>query len=351
MSDTNTQTLVRESVAFAHTAHVNVPADSPAQERSRRLELATDRMQRDGLDLDTLTDQACSFFEENPNLQILPADDARLPWRLQATTPAAPPLWFNATDDVISTFFRSPRVAILGARRATAYGREIAYSFARDLTELNIATVTSLALGVAGAAARGSLQGGGPTLAFLAGSPLAAYPRSHRLLYEQILENNVVASLLPPNIEALPVHFFRARAFMPLLAQCALVIEGNDAPKYTDQLAGAVATDLPIFAVPGPVTSTLSNVPNSLIQRGTARPILTSADLAQEVNTVPPDTSASPRIANILNHISARPATPSDLLHEFPDESASSIGQMLGKLTLDGRLHLTPTGQYTTTSS
>ena len=89
-------------------------------------------------------------------------------------------------------------VTVVGSRRATSYGREIARELGRELGAAGMVVVSGLAFGIDGCAHRGALDAGGRTIAVLGCGPDVAYPGAHRSLWRRISETGAVISELPP---------------------------------------------------------------------------------------------------------------------------------------------------------
>ena len=127
------------------------------------------------------------------------AHRAGLPPGLAALGPAGPRALSGTGDRELITALDPERaVTIVGARRAGAYGREVAFELGRTLAAAGIVVVSGMAIGIDCAAHEGALAGGGPTVAVLGPGAERAYPRSARGLYERIRGNGAVVSELPP---------------------------------------------------------------------------------------------------------------------------------------------------------
>lgn len=167
--------------------------------------------------------------------------------------------------------------AVSGARRASAYGREVAYSIAQSRVSDDHRSVvlSTMALGVAGAATRGALQTGvhDSVVVALAGSPLIAYPRSHRLLHEQVTARGCAISCSPfiEGFGATLELVAEQREFLAALSPQLVVVEGNEGSGTHEVVQAAVRMSRTVHAIPGPVTSPLSLLPNQLIASGVAR--------------------------------------------------------------------------------
>ncbi len=158
-------------------------------------------------------------------------------------------------------------VTIVGARRATSYGREIARELGRELAAAGMVVVSGLAFGIDGCAHRGAVDAG-RTIAVLGCGPDVAYPASHRSLWRRICEVGLVVSELPPGATPWRWTFPARNRIMAALAGMTVVVEAarRSGSLITTDLAADLGRDL--GAVPGPVTSRASAGPNSLLVSG-----------------------------------------------------------------------------------
>jgi DNA processing protein len=158
-------------------------------------------------------------------------------------------------------------VTIVGARRATSYGREIARELGRTLAAAGMVVVSGLAFGVDACAHRGALDAG-RTIAVLGCGADVAYPASHRSLWRRICEQGLVISELPPGAAPWRWTFPARNRIMAALAGMTVVVEAavRSGSLITADLAADLGRDL--GAVPGPVTSRASAGPNNLLAGG-----------------------------------------------------------------------------------
>jgi DNA processing protein len=159
-------------------------------------------------------------------------------------------------------------VTIVGSRRATSYGREMARELGREVSTAGLVVVSGLAFGIDACAHRGALDGGGRTLAVLGCGPAAPYPASHRALWRQVTETGAVVSELPPGSTPWRWTFPARNRVMAALAGMTVVVEAaaRSGSLITADLAADLGRDL--GAVPGPVTSRASAGPNDLLAGG-----------------------------------------------------------------------------------
>jgi len=158
-------------------------------------------------------------------------------------------------------------VTVVGARRATPYGREVAREVARELAAAGLLVVSGLAFGIDACAHRGALEAG-RTVAVLGCGADVAYPQAHRSLWRQVCERGLVLSELPPGAGAWRWTFPARNRIMAALAGMTVVVEGAErsGSLITADLAADLGRDL--GAVPGPVTSRSSAGPNELLAGG-----------------------------------------------------------------------------------
>jgi DNA processing protein len=159
-------------------------------------------------------------------------------------------------------------VTIVGARRATSYGREVARELGRELASAGLTVVSGLAFGIDACAHRGALDANGRTIAVLGCGPDIAYPASHRTLWRRISETNLVLSEFPPGATPWRWTFPARNRIMAALAGMTIVVEAavRSGSLITTDLAADLGRDL--GAVPGPVTSRASAGPNGLLASG-----------------------------------------------------------------------------------
>jgi DNA processing protein len=162
---------------------------------------------------------------------------------------------------------RFATVTIVGARRATSYGREIARELGRELATAGMVVVSGLAFGIDACAHRGALDAG-RTIAVLGCGPDTAYPAAHRSLWRRICETGLVISEFPPGAAPWRWTFPARNRIMAALAGMTVVVEGaaRSGSLITADLAADLGRDL--GAVPGPVTSRASAGPNNLLAGG-----------------------------------------------------------------------------------
>jgi DNA processing protein len=160
------------------------------------------------------------------------------------------------------------RVAIVGARRASDYGREIARALGRGLSAAGVTVVSGMAMGVDAAAHEGALEVGGRTAAVLGGGADVPYPQSKRLLHARLAREAIVMSEMPPGFVARRWSFPVRNRIIAALASLVVVVEGGE--RSGSLITARIARDIgrEVAAVPGRVTSPVASGPNALLFDG-----------------------------------------------------------------------------------
>lgn len=173
-------------------------------------------------------------------------------------------------------------VAIVGSRRASAYGVAAAEWLGRELGRCGVTVVSGLARGVDAAAHRGALTGGGRTIAVLGCGVDVVYPREHRRLLGQIIEAGAVISEFPAGVPPLQHHFPRRNRVISGLSLGVVVVEGRERSGALLTADHALEQGREVFAVPGSIFAETSHLPHRLIQQG-AKLVATVEDILEEL--------------------------------------------------------------------
>jgi DNA processing protein len=177
-----------------------------------------------------------------------------------------PPLVLYVRGDV--KVLSRHALAIVGTRRPTAYGSQVAQRLAHDLAQRQLVIVSGLARGIDSAAHRGALEAAGKTVAVLGSGIDVIYPRENKRLAEQVTECGALISEFPPGTSPAPQNFPIRNRTISGLALGVVVVE---AAEYSGSLITArlaLEQNREVFAVPGNITSAQSFGPNHLIKQG-----------------------------------------------------------------------------------
>jgi DNA processing protein len=193
--------------------------------------------------------------------------DRRYPQALRGLADAPAALLGTGQSAPLERLEMDRTVTVVGARRAGAYGVEVARSLGRGLAAAGFTVVSGMALGVDGAAHRGALEAG-ETLAVLGCGPDVAYPALHRGLHRQIRNRTAVIAELPPGSGPWRWMFPARNRIMAGLGAMTVVVVA--AEQSGSLITADIASELgrEVGAVPGPVNSVQSEGANKLLADG-----------------------------------------------------------------------------------
>ena len=174
-------------------------------------------------------------------------------------------------------------VTIVGTRKTTAYGREVAHQIAWDLAKNGVTVVSGLARGIDGTAHRAALDAGGRTVAVLASGLDTIYPPEHSNMAREIARNGALVSEHPPGVRPEAKNFPRRNRLLSGLTPGTLVVEAGEGSGALWTVRHAVDQNREVMAVPGSILSPASRESNRLIQDG-AKTVLGYADILAELN-------------------------------------------------------------------
>lgn len=182
-------------------------------------------------------------------------------------------------------------LAIVGSRRATPYGLQMAERLASELARRGLVVVSGLARGIDAAAHRATLESGGRTLAVLGSGIDVTYPPEHRALAERIAASGALISEQPLGTPPFAANFPRRNRILSGLALGTLVVEATGKSGSLITAGHAVDQDRDVFAVPGAVGAPGSEGTHRLIQQG-AKLVTCAEDVIDELR---PDVQAALR--------------------------------------------------------
>jgi DNA processing protein len=204
--------------------------------------------------------------DTNAGIRRIAAGDGDYPVQLAASASAPPELWVRGeidADDAVA-------VAVVGSRRATAYGLAIAEEMSRELAARGVTVVSGLARGIDSAAHRGALAAGGRTIAVLGTGVDVIYPAENRRLAGSIAESGALVSQFAPGTPPLAYHFPARNRVIAGLALGVVVVEAAERSGALITAGFAAELGREVMAVPGRVTSPESAGAHRLIQDGAA---------------------------------------------------------------------------------
>lgn len=177
-----------------------------------------------------------------------------------------------------------PRIAIVGSRTITPYGKTVTKQFANALAERGIIIVSGLALGVDAAAHEAAVQAGGTHLAVLANGLDKIYPASNTQLARRILETGgAIISEYPEGTPSYKQQFIARNRIVAGLADALLITEASEKSGTLHTARFALEQGKDVLVVPGNITSPTSAGCNALIKSG-ATPVTSLEDILQALH-------------------------------------------------------------------
>lgn len=205
-------------------------------------------------------------------IAFIPWFDKRYPRRL--TKIPSPPYAIYVKGSLPDE--QCPSVAIVGARRCTSYGEQMALLFAENLAAAGVQIISGMARGIDGAGQRGALNAGGRSYGVLGCGADICYPREHIGLYMDLQKEGGVLSEHAAGAPPLREYFPARNRIISGLSDVVLVMEARERSGSLITADMALEQGKEVYALPGPITSTLSRGCHHLIRQGAG--VLISAE-------------------------------------------------------------------------
>ena len=247
---------------------------------------------------------------EKDNVHIVTFADSNYPQKLLEIS--NPPAVLYAIGNL--HWLNHPTIAIVGSRSATPQGEKNAEEFAKSLCEQGLCVISGMALGIDGAAHRGSLKANGATIAVVGTGLDIVYPARHRDLAHKIAERGLILSEFPLGTPSKAQNFPRRNRLISGLSLGCLVVEANidSGSLITARLAAEQGRE--VFAIPGSIHSPVTKGCHQLIKQG-AKLVESVQDILEEINWV-----------SIVNSLPSKNSQLSiSPLGLMPDVSANSL--------------------------
>lgn len=286
--------------------------------------------------------------------RILTLVDPDYPWQL-AQIPDPPPVLYVAGQAAVLS---RPQLAVVGSRRPSPTGREIARDFAAALAASGLVVTSGLAEGIDGAAHEGALDTG-TTVAVAGSGPDVLYPRAHAGLAERIVERGALVSEFPTGTPPRAANFPQRNRVVSGLSRGVLVVEAalRSGSLISARLAAEQGRE--VFAVPGSIRNPVARGCHALIRQG-AKLVESVEDILEELGGWPaaaavavgaavPSPQAMPSLDEdylaLLEVMDEEPATLDQLLHRS-GLTANVLSSMLLRLELEGVVSTPAAGRY-----
>jgi DNA processing protein len=275
--------------------------------------------------------------------------------RLKLNDPSYPAILKNIASPPKELYFlgaspgkwlHKPRVAIVGSRKVSGYGRTVTEKLAEGLARRGVVIISGLALGIDSIAHQAALKAGGLTIAVMPGGLDRVYPASHTNLARQILSaGGALVSEYPPGSSVFKQNFIARNRIVSGLADALLITEAAAASGSLHTANFALEQGRTVMAVPGNITSETSQGTNNLIKSG-AVPVTSAEDIFFALNIQPEEHeksvfSGSPAEEKVLELVRSGTASQEELALAL-DMDGAELVSVLTFLEISG--HIKPAG-------
>lgn len=182
-----------------------------------------------------------------------------------------PPLILFARGDL--SLLKKEIVTIVGSRQATNYSRQVLHQLIPNLVKEKTVIASGLAKGVDAFAHEETLLSHGKTIAVIGNGLNHFYPMQNHFLQEEIIAKGLLISEYLPDTPPRPYRFPQRNRILAGLSQSVIVTEAKEKSGSLITANLALQENRNVYALPGPITSELSQGPNQLIEAG-ATPII-----------------------------------------------------------------------------
>lgn len=279
---------------------------------------------------------------EKENIRIIFRDDPEFPVLLKEIplSPLAIYVKGKINPEAVS-------LSIVGTRKTTPDGEEIAYELASKIAKNNIQITSGLAMGIDAASHKGALRVNGTTIAVLARGLDDIYPKINERLAQEILEKNgAIISEYPIETEPLPHRFLERNRIISGVSIATILIEAPEKSGSISTARFATEQNRELFVVPGPANHRNYAGSHKLIREG--------ARLATSVEEIFVDLGLSPKTeAPNLNQEEAiiieliqgvKKSIGFDEIIEISNLELSKANAAIGKLLAENAIEETPNG-------
>lgn len=287
---------------------------------------------------------------KNKNIKVIHQENKLFPKKLLEISD--PPICLYVKGNIEDYEFDDKHISVVGTRMPTSYGQKVTQDIVYTLVGSGYKIVSGLALGIDSIAHKSALESGGKTVAFLGCGVDIIYPYSNAYLYNLILKKDgLIISEFPPGMNVLKGLFIARNRLISALSKSVIVIEGSDRSGSLITAKYAAEQGKDVYAVPGNITSRMSQAPNILIKEG-AKPIISLQDISDEFNLRKKVTFKKSDYKNLsklemalIKVLENEPKSIDEIL-EITKNEISKISESLTNLEIKGNISKNVDGKY-----
>jgi len=270
---------------------------------------------------------------ETREISVLTIEEADYPRRLKEINQPPPVLYIKGSINTEDEW----AVAVVGTRRVTPYGRQVANELALYLAQNGIMVVSGLARGVDAIAHQSAIRAGGRTIAVLGSGVDVIYPPEHVRLAGEICKQGALVSDYAMGTKPDGINFPPRNRIISGLSLATIVVEAGETSGALITAEFAVEQGKEVFAVPGSILTPQSTGTNRLIEQG-ARPLLKMSEILEVLNLekIPEKQNSrkqfplDPTEAKLLSTLSQEPIH----VDEVSRQAGMPIGEVSAMLTM-----------------
>lgn len=239
-------------------------------------------------------------------------------------------------------------LAVVGARRASDYGKSAAYKLSMELAVRGITIVSGLARGIDSCAHQGCLDGEGTTIAVMGSGFMHIYPPQNKRLAEEIYSNGCIISEYLPDMPPYAWNFPRRNRIISGISKGVIIVEAGEKSGSLITARLALEQGKDVFAVPGNIFSPSSQGTNSLIKDG-AKPVTCVDDILEEYGVVTMEMEGfqmNEKESSVYEIIKGGGATIDGLSAMLPDLKIEELLAVLSTLECKGAVKRAYGGYY-----
>ncbi len=271
------------------------------------------------------------------NIGVLPLTDSRYPERLRNIDDPPVVLYYRG---ILPDWDARPFLAVVGTRKATAYGLQAAYQLGNQISACGGEVISGGAFGIDTKAMHGALEAEKPVVCVLGCGVDIIYPRTNRRLFSQVVQAGCLLSEYPPGEPPLAWHFPRRNRIISGISHGVVVVEAPEKSGALNTAAHALEQGKDIYAVPANIGVAAYSGSNALLQQGAAA-VITGWDAVKSYEHLFPDTvgkrekfSGSFR-ENPQLKVAQQPVIPENVQKKAIDNWEKSSYSVLGNQKID----------------
>ena len=284
------------------------------------------------------------------NFSFVDISENRFPEQLKKIYDPPLVLFYEGNLEMLN---KRPCIAIVGSRKCSNYGRQVAYDFAKSLSKAGITVISGMAYGIDSSAHIGALTGEGSTVAVMGTGIDKCYPAKNKSLHDQISKKGLLITEFGVGVNPLPYNFPRRNRIISGLCDALIVIEAGLESGALITADFALEQGKDVYSVPSGIMGNYGKGSNKLIKQG-AECLLDIAeviDIYAKANNATPleklaETTMTDAERKLLEKIEYESTVQIDKLLSCNMMGVNEIKSALMMLLIKDKIYLEPGDKY-----